>query len=524
MSAHPMTRSSCKKTRCWSRQKSCAMFVAFVLLVGVGGGEPAQVHAAVVSAQAFNPALSVAVEHRKEEVESGGGAEPLAARSYHGRGQWEGLLSFELGRTTFDLRVEITGPEPTGWNELKGEEHVPEGGAFWSRIVERAEWIPVITPPPLSLIALLPLHQMERGSATHSAPERVPLPGTILLFGSGLSGLVGIMVRFQGPHRRQESGCRSTGVMSRVGGVHAIFLVTSDEKLAIKIEDPLQQAGYQIRVVSSVAHMLAAANVHAPALLLIDRRISEWDILRTEPALIQVPILIVVPPGIMADDSSIVADLERGADGVFLYDQGDRLFLAVIGSYCRRVGHGTARRGAYQVGHVRLDADTREVTIAGQAVHLSAKQFDILHAFMSEPARVFSRKELIDRIWGPDFAVGQHTLDVHIHALRRLLDRDTDRCCAILSIKGVGFKFKVFREGDDIGFRREQTATNDAAEQNLLNVWGNGKMNSLLAPSVEPPVSWAKSTATLLGQPLVPLRLRTARGDRGVMAKRCRVG
>jgi DNA-binding winged helix-turn-helix (wHTH) protein len=121
------------------------------------------------------------------------------------------------------------------------------------------------------------------------------------------------------------------------------------------------------------------------------------------------------------------------------------LFLAVIGAYFRRAGHDCARRGVYQVGDVQLDADTHELTIAGASIQLSPKQFGILHAFMSAPSKVFTRSELIDRVWGPGFAIGEHTLDVHIHALRQLLNRDSKQRCRLIAIKGVGFKLKMLQ-------------------------------------------------------------------------------
>jgi DNA-binding winged helix-turn-helix (wHTH) protein len=59
---------------------------------------------------------------------------------------------------------------------------------------------------------------------------------------------------------------------------------------------------------------------------------------------------------------------------------------------------------------------------------------------MRWPSKVFSRGELIDRVWGPDFAIGDHTLDVHIHALRQHLNRVPNHLCKLVTIKKVGFK------------------------------------------------------------------------------------
>jgi DNA-binding response OmpR family regulator len=173
--------------------------------------------------------------------------------------------------------------------------------------------------------------------------------------------------------------------------------------------------------------------------------------LRTEQAIAHVPILTLISHEVMENDEDIVADLERGADGVYSCRDGHKLFLAMIGAYCRRAGHDMARRGVYQIGDVQLDADTHELTIGSETVHLSAKQFAILQVFMSAPSKVFAREDLIGLVWGPGFAIGEHTLDVHIHALRKLLSRDTDHGCEIVAIKGVGFKLKVRHSSESTG-------------------------------------------------------------------------
>jgi DNA-binding winged helix-turn-helix (wHTH) protein len=108
------------------------------------------------------------------------------------------------------------------------------------------------------------------------------------------------------------------------------------------------------------------------------------------------------------------------------------------------------------VGAVELDDDAHEVTISGRPVTLSAKPFAILAVLMQEPSRVFSRNELIDRIWGQDFSVGEHTLDVHIHAIRKELNREPNRLCDLITIKRVGFKLKPAPSTGAIRARRSR--------------------------------------------------------------------
>lgn len=290
------------------------------------------------------------------------------------------------------------------------------------------------------------------GAARKTATEQVPIPAAIILFGSGLCGIIGIVVRREGVVKRQDVGSgASSALPSEVIRAFGVFLVSSDRSFSSDLEEKIQRSGYQCRAAASVAELLEWARHRPPALVLVDRRVTDWDILRTEQAIAHVPILTLIPHEMMETDEDIVADLERGADGVYSCRDGQKLFLAMIGAYCRRAGYDVARRGVYQIGDVQLDADTHELTIGSETVHLSTKQFAILQVFMSAPFKVFTREELIGMVWGPGFAVGEHTLDVHIHALRKLLGRDADHGCEIVAIKGVGFKLKVRYPSESAG-------------------------------------------------------------------------
>jgi two-component system response regulator RegX3 len=189
--------------------------------------------------------------------------------------------------------------------------------------------------------------------------------------------------------------------------------------------------------------------------------------LRTDRALSHVPVITLAPIEMVATEGDLIEDLERGADGVYSCRDGHRLFLAVIGAYFRRAGHRCSRRGVYHAGAVELDTDLHEVRIGGQCVPLSEKPFALLETFMRAPSRVYSRSELLDLVWGPNFAIGDHTLDVHIYALRRLLDRDPDHFCRLIAIKGVGFKLKVHQPSIPVTLRPETLPKADAASATL---------------------------------------------------------
>jgi DNA-binding response OmpR family regulator len=311
-------------------------------------------------------------------------------------------------------------------------------------------------------------------------------------------GIAGIVIRRQWPLKRQDLGsglCRA-----EQSGSCPVFFVSSDQAFAGEIEEQLKRSGYSFQSVPSVSELLKAVPLRPPALILVDRRIGDWDVLRTEAALSHVPILTLIPQGSAASDADVIADLERGADGAYACRDGHRLFLAVIGAYLRRAGYGTARRGVYQLGGLELDADMHEVKIAGQPIQLSAKPFAILQVFISAPSKVFTRGELIDRGWGPGFAIGKHALDAHIHTIRRQLERAPGCLCRLVSIKGVGFKLKLLQPSIPVSLGAEGPAAATAL-----------------------PIRWSGAAHVPIAQPpSIPLPMRNRRASLRRISRRRR--
>ena len=73
----------------------------------------------------------------------------------------------------------------------------------------------------------------------------------------------------------------------------------------------------------------------------------------------------------------------------------------------------------YGAGNIHMDLDRHEVTVGGRMIDLTPKEFKILHQFLEAPGRVFSRQEMLNRVWGEGYALEEHALDVHILRLRR---------------------------------------------------------------------------------------------------------
>ena len=97
---------------------------------------------------------------------------------------------------------------------------------------------------------------------------------------------------------------------------------------------------------------------------------------------------------------------------------------------------GPTRRDVLALGDVELRRDEREVRVAGELVDLTVKEFDLLAWLVENPGIVFSRDQLLDRVWGMTFEGGTRTVDVHVAQVRRKLDRPQ----LIRTVRGSGYK------------------------------------------------------------------------------------
>lgn len=261
-------------------------------------------------------------------------------------------------------------------------------------------------------------------------------PSSAVLFALISCGMIAMVSR--GETMAKKSYCANDALPS--GAARLIGVLSPDPVFAKNLEMQLRQGSYEVRVASSASEIVTATDPTSFVLMVVDHRVQDWDMLRTDPLLRRVSLMGVVPTGQLYTEEHCLSDLDRGFDGVHDFRDGNALFLARVRAYLRRADGGVGHRGVYQVGAVQLDADTHEVKISGREVKLSAKPFAILAALMREPSKVFRRSELVNLVWGPDFAVGSHALDVHVHALRQQLDREPSHRCRLMTIKGVGFK------------------------------------------------------------------------------------
>ena len=151
------------------------------------------------------------------------------------------------------------------------------------------------------------------------------------------------------------------------------------------------------------------------------------------------------------EEIDAVVGLEVGADDYVTKPYRFRELVARMRSVLRRaadaanddasVTSDAASTGPIEVGDVRIDPDRHEVLIRGERIDLPLKEFDLLMALASSAGRVLTRDHLIDDVWGLDYVGDTKTLDVHIKRLRNKVEVDPSNPVAIVTIRGLGYKF-----------------------------------------------------------------------------------
>jgi two-component system, OmpR family, response regulator RegX3 len=220
-----------------------------------------------------------------------------------------------------------------------------------------------------------------------------------------------------------------------------ILLVEDESSITEPLAEALGREGFDTEVAATAAQALELAR-RDPDLVLLDVMLpdgSGLDVCRELRRASQVPIIMLTARGEEADR---VVGLELGADDYVVKPFSAREVVARIRAVLRRTeAPEQVDERPLEVADVRVDPARREVTLRGEALDLSRKEFELLHLLVRNAGSVVTRERLIDEVWDPHWFGSTKTLDVHVSGLRRKLGDDSAHPRYLHTVRGVGFRF-----------------------------------------------------------------------------------
>ncbi len=214
-----------------------------------------------------------------------------------------------------------------------------------------------------------------------------------------------------------------------------ILLVEDEPSVGELVRGYLTRDGYRVVWVRSGEEALAELERHPVRMVLLDiglPGLDGFDVCRELRRRSDVPILMLTARD---EEPDRVIGLEVGADDYLTKPFSPRELVARMKAIFRRT-EPREHREQLALGDVIVDREARDVTVAGRAVELTAKEFDLLAFFIANAGVVVSRDLLLDRVWGQEYPGGTRTVDVHVAQLRRKLGRPS----LIRTLRGAGYK------------------------------------------------------------------------------------
>ncbi len=223
-----------------------------------------------------------------------------------------------------------------------------------------------------------------------------------------------------------------------------VLVVEDEEAYSDALSYMLRREGFEVSVAATGTDALSEFDRTGADIVLLDLMLPEMsgtEVCRQLRQKSNVPVIMIT-----ARDSEIdkVVGLEIGADDYVTKPYSPRELVARIRAVLRRQTGDTGELTppSLSAGPVRMDVDRHVVTVAGDAVQLPLKEFELLELLLRNAGRVLTRGQLIDRVWGADYVGDTKTLDVHVKRLRSKIEPEPSMPRYIVTVRGLGYKFE----------------------------------------------------------------------------------
>jgi DNA-binding response OmpR family regulator len=224
-----------------------------------------------------------------------------------------------------------------------------------------------------------------------------------------------------------------------------ILLVDDEDSVQKLLTYPLERDGFRVvaaRDGEEALQRFAAEPVDLVVLDIMLPKLDGLEVCKRLRAESSVPIIMLTARD---DEFDTVLGLELGADDYITKPFSIREFRSRVRALLRRAGPAQRSRESGEVleaGPLRIDPDRRMAQLDGKAIELTYVEFELLRTLAASPGRVFSRRALLEAVWGDAAYREPRTIDVHVRHLREKLERDPSDPDLILTVRGAGYRFR----------------------------------------------------------------------------------
>jgi two-component system response regulator RegX3 len=221
-----------------------------------------------------------------------------------------------------------------------------------------------------------------------------------------------------------------------------VLLIEDERALREALADALSSEGFIVSQAETGASGLAAFREAPPDLILLDLMLPEMggiEVCRSIRSTSRVPIIMVTAK---ASEVDRISGLELGADDYVTKPFSARELIARIRAVLRRQAIAPAPVLAVsriRIAEAEVDLEGQRVLRDGAPVHLKPKAFQLLAFLIENAGRVYTREQLLDKVWGYDYAGETRTVDVHMHALRQAVEDIPAEPVALQTVRGIGY-------------------------------------------------------------------------------------
>ena len=218
-----------------------------------------------------------------------------------------------------------------------------------------------------------------------------------------------------------------------------ILVVDDDPDIVEILRYNLSLAGYDVKAASNGKEAIKKAKIFIPEIILLDVMMPEMDgieacrLIREIPSLNNTRIIFLSARN---EDYTQISAFDAGADDYISKPVKPKILLKKISSIFKRIQKKENKSQLIDLGEIKIDRAKYLVFINKNEIQLPKKEFELFFLLASKPGDVFSRDQIMNKVWGSDIIVGDRTIDVHIRKLREKIGD-----LYFKTVKGVGYKF-----------------------------------------------------------------------------------